>query len=108
VSRRARTGGMVAALLVLAAVVALFVSPLASGDPDGLERVALDQGFAASADQHALAELPTADYSVRGVDDPRWSTALSGLIGVGATFALGAGLFAVVRRMAPAVPDATV
>jgi hypothetical protein len=105
VSRRARTGGVVAALLVVAAVVALFVSPVASADPDGLERVALDQGFADSADQHALADLPTADYAVRGVDDPRWSTALSGLIGVAVTFALGAGLFALVRRMAP-VPGA--
>lgn len=89
---------VVAAGLAVAAAVAFFVSPLASSDPDGLERVALDEGFATEADEHALEGSPTADYALRGVDDESLSTGLAGLLGVGVTFAVTGGLLAVVRR----------
>lgn len=95
--RRAAVLGLLAA----AAVVALLVAPIASGEPDGLERVAIAEGFSGSATDHVLADLPTADYSVRGIDDPGRSTALAGLVGVAVTFAVGTGLFAVLRRLAP-------
>lgn len=91
----------VAALLAAAAAVALLLAPIASGEPDGLKRVAIDEGFSGSATDHALADLPTADYAVEGVDDPRWSTALAGLVGIAATFAVGAALFAALRRLGP-------
>jgi hypothetical protein len=41
-----------------------------------------------------------ADYSVRGVHDERLSTGVAGVVGVVVTFAIGAGLFVVLRRTA--------
>jgi hypothetical protein len=98
VSRRVRFTAFVVAGLALAAALAFFLSPHASSEPDGLERVAIDEGFADEESNHALDDTPTAGYAVRGVDDDGLSTGLAGLIGVGVTFALAAGLFLVVRR----------
>ena len=99
-SRRARLGfgAFIVGGLVLALVLAFFVSPSASGDPDGLNKVAGDTGFAASETDHALDDAPTAGYEVRGVDDDRMSTGLAGVIGVAVTFAVAGGLMLVVRR----------
>jgi len=92
-----RTGFLLAGLLV-ALVLAGLVSGFASSSPDGLEKVAQDKGFLATAEDSALAESPLADYGVSGVDNERLSTGLAGVIGVGITFAFGLGLFALVRR----------
>jgi hypothetical protein len=94
-------GGFVAAGVVVALALAFFVSPHASSSPDGLERVATDQGFADRAEDSATAGGPLADYAVAGVDDERLSTGVAGVIGVVVTFvvALGVTLFVrVVRR----------
>ena len=87
----------VAAGLALALLLAFLVSPEASSQPDGLEKVAIDHGFADQADDHGLADSPLADYGVKGVDDERMSTGLAGVVGVAVTFALGAGLFGLLR-----------
>ncbi|MER7758614.1 energy-coupling factor ABC transporter permease [Streptomyces sp. NPDC097619] len=86
--------------LVAALVLAGFVSFYASANPDGLEKVAADQGIDAKADQyeHATADSPLADYGVKDVDDARLSGGLAGVIGVGATVAVGTGVFWAVRR----------
>ena len=84
--------------LAVTVAVAVLLSPDASGHPDGLERVAIDEGFAEQAEDHTLADLPTADYGVRPVDDERLSTGLAGLLGVAVTFAVTVGAFHVVRR----------
>jgi PDGLE domain len=83
--------------LLVAAGLALFVSGFASSSPDGLEKVAGDKGFLEAARDHLFADGPLADYTVRGVDNQRLSTGLSGLIGVLVTFGLGLALFALVR-----------
>jgi cobalt/nickel transport protein len=83
--------------LVVALVVAGVVSGFASGDPDGLERVSIDEGFEEAAADHALADSPLADYTVQGVDDGRLSTGLAGIIGVVITLAVGGGLFYGIR-----------
>ena len=88
---------VIAGLLVVVALVA-FVAPWASSEPDGLERVAQDQGFAATEEEHALENGPVAGYAVEGVENEGLGTALSGLLGVVVTFAVGSALFAVVRR----------
>ncbi|MGP3636099.1 energy-coupling factor ABC transporter permease [Streptomyces sp. 24-1644] len=84
--------------LVTAFVLAGFVSFYASASPDGLEKVAADKGIDAKAEEHAAADSPLADYGVRDVTDTRLSGGLAGVIGVGATVAVGSGVFWVVRR----------
>ncbi|KAA6218086.1 energy-coupling factor ABC transporter permease [Streptomyces filamentosus] len=94
-TRKLWIGGVVTAL-VLAGVVSFY----ASASPDGLEKVAADQGIDAKADQyeHATADSPLADYGVEGVESARLSGGLAGVIGVGATLAVGTGAFWAVRR----------
>lgn len=84
--------------LLVALLLAGVVSGFASSSPDGLEKVAQEQGFADAARDSALADGPLADYTVRGVGNERLSTGLAGVLGVGVTFAFGLGLFALVRR----------
>ncbi|MFC7930791.1 energy-coupling factor ABC transporter permease [Streptomyces cinereoruber] len=95
-------GGVVTAL-----VLAGFVSFYASASPDGLEKVAADQGIDAKAEEyeHATADSPLADYGVRGIDAERLSGGLAGVIGVGATLAAGTGVFLVVRRRRTAAAE---
>jgi PDGLE domain-containing protein len=85
--------------LLVTVGLALVVSGFASGSPDGLERVAEDKGFLETARDHLFADGPLADYTVRGVDNERLSTGLSGLIGVLVTFGVGLALFALVRAL---------
>jgi cobalt/nickel transport system permease protein len=84
--------------LVTSLVLAGFVSFYASSDPDGLERVAADQGFDKSAGEHAAADSPLADYGVKDVEDARLSGGLAGVTGVGVTVVAGSGVFWAVRR----------
>jgi hypothetical protein len=88
----------VAAGLAVALAVAFFLSPEASRQPDGLNRVAIDQGFAGEEAGHRLEASPLAGYQVKGVGDDRLSTGLAGVIGVTVTFAVAGGLFLVLRR----------
>lgn len=85
--------------LIVALGLAFFVSPRASGSPDGLEKVSIDEGFADTAEEHALADGPLADYGVDGVDDESLSTGLAGIIGVAITFGIGMILFGLLRTI---------
>jgi hypothetical protein len=98
-TRRGVTAIVVGGLIV-ALGLAFFVSPLASSSPDGLEKVATDEGFIDTAEDHGLADSPLADYGVEGVDSESISTGLSGIIGVVITFGLALLLFGIfhVRR----------
>ncbi|MGH8929692.1 MAG: PDGLE domain-containing protein [Egibacteraceae bacterium] len=91
-------GVFVAIGLAVALLLAFLVSPYASSQPDGLNKVAIDQRFANNEQPHATGDLPTAGYGLRGVGNESLSTGLAGVIGVVVTFGLGAGLFALVRR----------
>ncbi|MFA7768963.1 energy-coupling factor ABC transporter permease [Streptomyces sp. NRRL S-448] len=84
--------------LVTALVLAGFVSFYASANPDGLEKVAADKGIDEKVEEHAAANSPLADYSVKDVDDARLSGGLAGVIGVGVTVVAGTGIFWAVRR----------
>ncbi|MFI6148982.1 energy-coupling factor ABC transporter permease [Streptomyces sp. NPDC051109] len=84
--------------LATALVLAGFVSFYASTSPDGLEKVAADKGIDQNVKEHATADSPLADYSVKDVGDARLSGGLAGVIGVGATVAVGTGIFWTVRR----------
>ncbi len=85
--------------LLLAVGLAMLVSGFASSAPDGLNKVAEDHGIAASAREHLFENGPLAGYAVKGVDNERLSTGISGLIGVLVTFGLGLVLFALVRAL---------
>ncbi|WP_079194645.1 energy-coupling factor ABC transporter permease [Streptomyces sp. CB02923] len=100
-TRRVWLAGVAAALICAGGV-----SYYASSSPDGLEKVAQDQGIDAKAEEHAAKDSPLADYSVRDIANPRISGGLAGVIGVGATLAVGTGVFVVVRRRRGAARDA--
>ncbi|WP_316749949.1 energy-coupling factor ABC transporter permease [Streptomyces herbicida] len=84
--------------LVTSLVLAGFVSFYASADPDGLEKIAHDQGIDQKAEKHASADSPLADYGVKDVSDARLSGGLAGVIGVGVTVVAGSTVFWAVRR----------
>jgi hypothetical protein len=84
--------------LAVALALAFFVAPHASESPDGLEKVAIDEGFAGRESPHAMAGGPAAGYQVDGVDDPLMSTGVAGVLGVLVTFAIGAGVVLVLQR----------
>jgi hypothetical protein len=101
VAGRLKLSLFVGAGLAVALLLAFLVSPEASSKPDGLNKVAIDQGFADQEQNHSLQDGPLAGYGVKGVDDERMSTGLAGIIGVATTFALGLGFFALVRARGP-------
>ncbi len=80
------------------AVVAAAVSQLASSSPDGLERVAADQGIEGPAADPVLADPIFADYATRGVDNAELSLAVAGLTGATLAGAVGTGVLASARR----------
>ena len=67
-----------------------FFSPFASGSPDGLERVAEDEGFLEEAQGSSYDIIP--DYAMPGVEDERVATVLAGIVGVLIVAALGLAL----------------
>jgi len=76
--------------LAIAIGLATAASPFASSSPDGLERVAGDDGFAARAEHRAA---PLLDYG----SDSRVATGVAGFAGTLLVFAFGAGVARVVR-----------
>ncbi len=81
--------------LGIALGLAVFISPFASSDPDGLDRVSQDLEFADQAASEVPAEkLPFyavfEEYSLRGVPDTL-ATPLAGLLGTVVTFGLAWG-----------------
>ncbi|GGM75922.1 hypothetical protein GCM10010106_23030 [Thermopolyspora flexuosa] len=86
------------AALAVSLLLAGVVSFYASGDPDGLERVAEDHGLNAAEQEHNLGGSPLADYGVAGVENERLSVGLAGIIGVGVTVAVGGAVFYAARR----------
>lgn len=105
-TRVSRPNRFLLAFLVVSLVIAGFVSFYASAHPDGLEYVAETAGFLDTADNPATAGSPLADYGVRGVDDPRLSAGLSGVLGVVVTLLLAGGLAWLLKRRAGAGPSA--
>jgi cobalt/nickel transport system permease protein len=81
--------------LAIAALVVIVLAPLASADPDGLERVAEDLGFLGAARDALYSIIP--DYTVPGLDGSL-STVVAGLIGVLVVFLLAAGLGRLLAR----------
>lgn len=106
-----RNWGFLIGGLLVALLLAGVASNFASSDPDGLDSTLLE-GCTVSAEgeitggecaaqrekEHELSDSPLADYGIRGLDNDVLSTGLSGVAGVLLTFAIGGGLFWLVRR----------
>ncbi|HZD23500.1 MAG TPA: energy-coupling factor ABC transporter permease, partial [Acidimicrobiia bacterium] len=83
--------------LLVALVVAAVVSQFSASDPDGLQTVAAETGFAASGTDHALADSLFANYAMEGTSNQTVSLAVAGVVGTLVTLAVAAGIFLAVR-----------
>ncbi len=84
--------------LLVCLVVAGLGSYYASSHPDGLEFVAETTGFREQAKDSAVSDSPLADYQVKGIENPRLSGGLAGVVGVLLIAGLSTALFWLLRR----------
>jgi cobalt/nickel transport system permease protein len=106
-ARRAMGRGTVVAVTAAGLAIAFglaLLSPLASSHPDGLERVAEDQGFLERAQGPLFNILP--DYTIPGLDGPM-ATILAGVIGLLIVFALVYGVTLLLRGRREAKAEGT-
>jgi cobalt/nickel transport system permease protein len=96
----ASTGAFAGGTLVVALLVAAFVSPFASALPDGLEHAAHTMGFASR--ERAAWLAPFAGYAMPFGLSPAVATAAAGLVG---TLAASAAAWAVSRGVRTPHPD---
>lgn len=94
-----RTWNFIIAGLVVAVLFAVGVSQFASGNPDGLEYVAGEEGFIETAGDHTFGDSPLADYGANLGGGDRMNLAVAGIAGVAITLAVGWGLFLLARRL---------
>jgi cobalt/nickel transport system permease protein len=71
---------------VFVSLLAVLISPLASGNPDGLERVAEDLGFLGTGLEAPYQILP--DYTIPFLGETAISTILAGIVGAGVLLGL--------------------
>jgi cobalt/nickel transport system permease protein len=76
-----RYSGLVVYGLLIAAGLALLISPFASPWPDGLEKVGESLGFLDKATVKPFLSAPIPDYSIPGIGSPVLATALAGGLG---------------------------
>jgi hypothetical protein len=103
-STRGRIITVVAVGLAIALLITLF-SPLASSDPDGLERVAEDEEFINKA-----ADAPyeiIADYAFPWVENEDAATILAGIVGVLIVAAIAFALAFGLQRLGSRSPSAS-
>ncbi|MEZ5299016.1 MAG: PDGLE domain-containing protein, partial [Ilumatobacteraceae bacterium] len=101
VADRPRVGARAFALggVLVAVFFAVVVSQFAASDPDGLEKVAEDKGFIASAQDHDLGDSVFADYATRGIDNAELSLAIAGITGVVLTLVVAGGIAGATRQL---------
>jgi cobalt/nickel transport protein len=87
--------------ILLALIIAVFLSPWASTLPDGLERVAEHLGFVKKAEQPGVTlwqKAPLLDYKIPGIENEVWARGLSGLLGTLVIVGLGWGIARLLKR----------
>jgi len=80
----------------LAALAVVLISPFASVNPDGLERVAIDFGFIDAGAEASYSILP--DYTIPFLGESGASTIFAGLIGAIVVAVIAVGLVKILRR----------
>jgi cobalt/nickel transport system permease protein len=83
---------------VVVSLLAILLSPLASADPDGLERVAEDMGFLGFGQSAPYQILP--DYTVPFLGETALSTIVAGVVGALVLFGLMLLIGGMLRRKA--------
>lgn len=81
--------------LALTGAIVVFAALFASGDPDGLERVAEDAGFIGAGQESPFRLI--ADYVFPGLDGPA-ATIAAGLIGILVVFGVVWGVGRLLAR----------
>lgn len=84
-------GGIAIALLVV-----VIFAPNASSNPDGLERIAVNEGFSDKATPAPFGLL--SDYAIPGVENETAATILAGVTGVSVVTAITIGIGWLLRR----------
>ena len=88
-------------LLVISFLLVIFLAPYASEKPDGLEYVAEKKGFIERTQgKEILPKTPLPDYSTPGIESPRGSTIVAGLVGTVVCFAAALMIARIVRLKA--------
>jgi cobalt/nickel transport protein len=94
-----RLDGFIWIGLGISLMLALFLSPLASTSPDGLEKVAETKGFAEKGGSWKFwKHAPLSDYTIPWIKNEKVSTALSGLIGTLAIFFIALGIGKLIKK----------
>jgi cobalt/nickel transport protein len=75
-----------------ALVVAAFLSPFASSNPDGLDRVSQDLGFEERSEGKEPFEALIPDYKFPGIGNESVATSLAGVLGTLITFGVAYGV----------------
>lgn len=73
--------------LLVSLAIAAFLSPFASSNPDGLERVAEDKGFLHLSEGKEVVQSPMPDYVMPGIKNETVAGSLAGVTGTLLTFA---------------------
>ena len=84
--------------LLVAAFLAVVLSPLASPWLDGLERVADDKGFLEKGEVEPVISAPVPDYAWPGLKSEKLATSAAGILGTLIVFGMGYGLAALIRH----------
>jgi cobalt/nickel transport system permease protein len=97
---RVPAGGLSWAAVGLALAVAVtLLAPLASPHPDGLERVAEDQGFLAAAKDAPYEIIP--DYVLPGLPNEAMATIAAGIVGTLIVAGVAFGVARLRRQVTP-------
>lgn len=83
----------------LLAMAVVLLAPFASSNPDGLERVATDEGYIEESEEAPFSVI--SDYVFPGVESETLATLLAGWLGVTVIFVLVAGTAFTVKRVRP-------
>lgn len=91
--------------LLVSLAIAAFISPFASSNPDGLERVAEDKGFIHLSEGKKVVKSPMPDYVMPGVGNEKAAGSMAGVAGTMITFLTMYGLGKIYTKKSRKVGD---